>query len=91
MVIVLERVHARHPELSAEDVRKAWEGAVAHAPRTDSRPFECMAVGFDSRGRAIEMLGRMKPNGDWVVWHAFTPPTRKALRELGLGGGRNGR
>lgn len=86
MVFVLSRIRERHPELGECDVREAWENAVVHAPREDSRPFEYMAVGFDGKGRAIEMLGRRTSDGDWVVWHAFTPPTKKALRELGLKG-----
>lgn len=84
MVFVLDRVPERHPELSKEDVEVAWECAAAHMPRIDARPFEYIAVGFDARGRAIEMLGRRNDAGDWIVYHAFTPPTRKALRELGL-------
>lgn len=85
MVHVLDRIHARHPEIDAKDVLTAWENAVAHAPRNDCRPFEYIAVGFDAKGRGIEMIGRRTPNGDWVIWRAFTPPTTKALRELGLG------
>lgn len=84
MIYVLERIHARHPEIDEESVREAWEHAVAYASREDSRPFEYMAVGFDGTGRAIEMIGRRTADGDWVIWHAFTPPTTKALKELGL-------
>ena len=86
MVYVLGRIFERHPDLYERDVRVAWQGAVAHAPRVDSRPFEYLAVGFDARGRAIEMVARRTEEGDWVVWHAFTPPTERALRELGLRG-----
>lgn len=84
MTIVLDRIPERHPELTKEDVRSAWDSAVCHAPRLDGRPLEYMAIGFDPHGRAIEMLGRMNGDGDWIVYHAFTPPTQKALRELGL-------
>lgn len=84
MVIVLDRVSERHPELSKSDVEKAWDSAIAHMPRFDGRPFEYLAVGFDGNGRAIEMVGRRTDSGDWVIFHAFTPPTEKALRELGL-------
>lgn len=86
MIYVLDRIHLRHPELEQEDVRAAWEGAIAYAARSSSRPFEYLVVGFDARGRLLEMVGRRTPDGDWVIWHAFTPPTCKALRELGLRG-----
>ena len=81
MTHVLDRIHGRHPELESDDVRSA-----SHAVRSDSRPFEYIAIGFDATGRSIEMVGRRTSDGDWIIWHAFTPPTRKALRELGLGG-----
>lgn len=84
MVFIMERIHARHPELRAEDVAHAWEHAIVSAARSDARPFEYLAVGCDTRGRPIEMVGRANENGDWVIWHAFTPPTPKARRELGL-------
>lgn len=86
MIYVLDRIHLRHPEIEKADVQMAWEGAVAYAVRSSFRPFEYLAIGFDAHGRALEMVGRRTPDGDWVIWHAFTPPTRKALRELGLGG-----
>lgn len=84
MIHVLERIHERHPEIDSDDVREAWDNAITHAVREDSRPFEYLAAGFDGRGRAIEIVGRRTPEGDWVIWHAFTPPTRRALIELGL-------
>lgn len=86
MIHVLDRIHERHPELESDDVRSAWEGAIAYAVRSDSRPFEYIAIGFDATGRSIETVGRRTSDGDWIIRHAFTPPTRKALRVLGLGG-----
>ena len=83
-MFVLERISKRHPELSAQDIEEAWCNAIAYAPRNDARPFEYLAVGFDAKGRALEMVGRRNADGDWVIWHAFTPPTAKALKELGL-------
>ena len=82
MVHVLGRIHRKHPELEESDVLEAWSGAVLHVPRLDSRPFEYLVVGYDSRGRAIEMVARRPAEGDWVIWHAFTPPSARTLREL---------
>lgn len=84
MVFVANRVPRHHPEISKEDAETAWENAAACIPRSGGRPFEYVAVGFDGKGRAIEIVGRMTGEGDWIVWHAMTPPTKKTLRELGL-------
>lgn len=86
MIVVLDRVTERHPYLSKADVRMAWRYAVVCLPRDNGRPFEYIALGFDVRGRPIEMLGRRIGDDHWAIWHAFTPPTRKALREMGLEG-----
>ena len=44
---------------------------------------------FDQHGRAIEMTGRIKSFGV-LIFHANTPSTTRALKELGLGGGDHG-
>ena len=48
-----------------------------------------VSIGFDQHGRAIEMTGRKKPFGV-LIFHANTPPTTRALKELGLGGDGHG-
>ena len=83
-VIVHPRVHERHPEISEEDVLYAWEGCLKSIPRIDKDPDEYIAVGVDSSGRMIEMVAKRISTGSFVIYHAFTPPTRKMLRELGL-------
>lgn len=40
MIHVLERIHERSPEIDSDDVREAWDNAITHAVREDSRPFE---------------------------------------------------
>ena len=72
------RVHERHPEISDEDVRHAWEAYELRATR--DRADREMRVGFDLRGRALEMVGVLQ-GGDWLVFHAMTPPSKKTLRE----------
>lgn len=47
MIHMLERIHERHPEIDSDDVREAWDNAITHAVREDSRPFEYLAVGFE--------------------------------------------
>lgn len=75
---VLDRVHARHPELTEKDVVTAFRSVMADAERGDGT---WIAVGLDGRGRNVEMVYKMA--GDTaVIYHAFTPPTNKFLKEL---------
>lgn len=75
---VLGRIHDRHPELVEEDVATAFRSVMTDAERSDGA---WMAVGLDGRGRNVEMLYRVHGE-DVVIYHAFTPPTRKFLNEI---------
>lgn len=72
----------RHPDLTEDDVRTAWEEAVVSAPRVEKDPDEYVSTGFDGKGRAIEMVA-VRKGARWLIYHAMTPPTRRVLRELG--------
>lgn len=75
---VLDRVTFRHPELSEEDVVIAVRSVMVDAQRESGA---WMAIGLDGRGRNVELLYRVA--GDvLVVYHAFTPPTKKFRCEL---------
>lgn len=75
---VLDRGTFRHPELSEEDVVIAVRSVMVDAQRESGA---WMAIGLDGRGRNVELLYRVA--GDvLVVYHAFTPPTKKFRREL---------
>lgn len=77
-ILVLDRVHERHPELDEADVVAAFRAVMVDAEREDGA---FMAVGLDGRGRDIEMLYRV--HRDMVViCHAFTPPTKKFMRHI---------
>lgn len=79
MTEVHSRVHERHPELVDGDVRHAWENYEFSAIR--KRAEIEVRLGFDSIGRCLEMIGARQENG-WFVYHAFTPPTKKFIREI---------
>ncbi len=83
-VTVHKRVFERHPELSEDDVLDAWDSCFRSVPRLDRNPDEHIAIGSDSKGRLIEMIAKRTDIGIWIIYHAFTPPTTKALRELGM-------
>lgn len=80
MVIVHPRIVERHPELTENDVREAWENYVRMMMREEE---QAIAVGFDARGRAIEMVAKCS-GGDYLIYHALTPPTGNVMRELGM-------
>lgn len=77
-IFVLDRVHERHPELSEEDVVTAFRSVMTDAERDDGT---WMAVGLDGRGRNVEMLYKTR-GGDVLIYHAFTPPTKKFMRQI---------
>lgn len=83
-IVVHSRVHFRHPELDPEDVLRAWDGAIASMPRLTKNPDEYVCLGFDAKGRLIEMVGVRGETGDWLIYHAATPPSDKTYREFGM-------
>ena len=82
--IVHPRVQERHPEISEQDVLDAWVSCIRAVPRLDQNPNEYIALGCDSKGRLLEMIALRGSGGILSVYHAKTPPTRKALIELGM-------
>ena len=85
LVSVHPRVMLRHPELNEDDVLCAWENAFASLSRISKNPDEYVSLGFDGRGRLLEIVGVRGGEGDWLLYHAMTPPSDKTFREFGLG------
>lgn len=83
MVIVHPRIVECHPELTENDVREAWENYVRMMMREETEEYY-VAVGFDLKGRAVEMVAVETIEGNWYIYHAMTPPSTKVLHELGL-------
>lgn len=77
-IYVLERVHERHSELSDEDVVTAFRSVMAEAERKDGT---WMAIGLDGHGRSVELL-YTSAGTDIAIYHAFTPPTKKFIRQI---------
>ena len=75
--------HALKHGIGADDIAFAWEHFVALQHRGAPKEGEIVAVGFDTRGRFIQMVAVVKPYGTLVI-HAMEPPTLNVLRELGL-------
>lgn len=82
-VIVHPRVRNRHPDVEEADVIAAWTRLLCMTRRTGGYDDNYMAVGFDLRGRLLEMVAVCDCDDTWIVFHAM-PATEKALKELGL-------
>lgn len=83
-ITVHRRVHERHPELADDDVLAAWNNGIASTSRTHKDPIEYVAIGFDGKGRLVETVAVRSSAGDWLVFHAMTPPSDNTFKELGI-------
>jgi hypothetical protein len=83
-VEVHERVFRRHKDLFEEDVLGAWNSRVKCQMRTGPWPPQYVAVGFDGKGRALQMVASYDPLRDAVlIFHAM-PLKGRVRKELGL-------
>ncbi len=81
-VEVHPRVLERHPQLTEEDVRRAWDTAFVEAARVGSPNWpEYLRVGFDDKGREVEMVAAPYKGG-WIIYHANTPLSKRTRDEL---------
>lgn len=83
-LIVHPRVVKRHPELDEEGIKNAWNNALVSTPRIEKDPDQYIALGFDNDGRLLEVVATRLSNGDWLIFHAMTPPSNKTFIELGI-------
>jgi len=67
--------------LDADSLVEAWLNFVRKRPRGE----DCwVAIGFDAKGREIEMVGLVTADGSILIIHGMSPATHKIKRELGL-------
>ena len=81
-VYVDDRVPLRHPEISKKDAADAWINCIKSLPRIDKNPDEYLAIGADENGRLIELVVVRDAEGDWLIFHAVTPPSENAKKEF---------
>ena len=84
ILIVHPRIEQRHPEIAEDDVVAAWNGAIRSTPRLPDKPDEYIALGFDGKGRLLEVVAVRMADAKWVAYHACTPPSDKTFKELGI-------
>lgn len=84
-VYVDDRVVTRHPEQKIEkaDAVATWNNAIKSRPRLEKNPAEYLVIGIDGKGRLMELVAIRNDDGDFLIYHAFTPPQPNAKRELG--------
>lgn len=76
------KIQTHHPEIAQDDVVAAMKGMVRYRQRPEG---EYIAVGFDGRGRFLELVYLYDARLDsFLVYHAMVPPSRKTLVELEL-------
>lgn len=80
--IVHSRAHERHPDISEEDVLTAWRNMLLSAPRDDGTG-SWVSIGMDGNGRLLGIVSVHNSAGQWLIYHAMTPPTKKTMKELG--------
>lgn len=84
-IVVLDRVEERHPNVSKHDAATAWAAPVAWMPDLGSGdPRRYIGIGFDSKGREIEVVAVRKDVDTWIIIHAQTPAKIGIKRKLGL-------
>jgi len=83
-VKVHKRIQELHPEIENEDVLAAWDTCYSSARRSDSAFDDYVVIGSDKKGRLLQLIAVLESDGSWLVYHAFTPPTDRVLKELGL-------
>ncbi|MCL2483226.1 MAG: hypothetical protein FWF43_07410 [Propionibacteriaceae bacterium] len=82
LIRVHPRVAAKRPEITPEDVRVVFTGALRSRPR-DTDPVQWVGVGIDTNGRLLEFIAIEEPSEEWLVFHVM-PATKSVLLELGL-------
>ena len=85
MLVIHPRVFERHPQLTEDDIRTAWENSYYEALRPDSPNFpEYLWIGEDKAGREIGMVGVPIADG-WLIYHANTPLSKRTKDEIARG------
>lgn len=82
-IIVLDRIQECHPHISKKDVVSAFHSVYITVQREDTSGLEIpwIAIGLDARGRDMELYYVQK-NSAIIIYHAFTPVTKKMLNEI---------
>ncbi|MCL2757474.1 MAG: hypothetical protein FWD43_05295 [Coriobacteriia bacterium] len=86
VIDVNPRISKRHPEILETDILSAWKNAFVIVERSGAPLPDAVlvALGSDTKGRLIEMVGSVTRSGTVHIFHAMTPPSKKTLEEVGF-------
>ncbi|MBC2889320.1 hypothetical protein [Gordonibacter massiliensis (ex Traore et al. 2017)] len=79
---IIVHPHSLKHGLTEEDVAYAWNNFARKRPRGDDY---WVALGFDGKGREVELVAAVLADGTLLLIHAKTPATKKFKKELGYG------
>ncbi len=77
-IIILDRIHERHPNISRNDVLTAYNTPLVDARRENG---DWISIGLDDKARDMELIYRQRGR-IIVIFHALTPPTKKFINEI---------
>lgn len=79
------RPHALKHGLSESEICYAWKTIFKSAHRdTGETPDRWIAIGWLPDGRQAQMVAIKDRDGNWEIFHAMSPPTKKVMKELGI-------
>ena len=77
--------HATKHGLARAEIGYAWRNPLRCRQRHGaSDPPYWIAIGSLPNGNLAELVAFLDDGGNWCVFHAMTPPTKKFLKELHL-------
>lgn len=77
---VIVHPHSLKHGLTEAEVAYAWNNFARRRLRGNDY---WVAIGFDYRGREVELVAAILADGSPLVFHAKTPATKKFKKELG--------
>ena len=83
-IVVHHRICERHPDVTEDDVRTAWRNQIERRKREGLHPPQYAAVGFDAKGRLLQIVVVYDPLNDVVFAFHAMKATWSMLNELGL-------
>ena len=75
--------HVYKHGLTDEDIVHAWEHRLRTQFRDAPHEGELLVIGYDRKGRCIELIAAEHENRT-DIYHAIRPPTTSVLEEMGL-------
>lgn len=77
---IIVHPHSLKHGLSEDEVVHAWNNFARRRPRGEDY---LVALGFDSKGREVELVAAVLADGSLLLFHAKVPATKKFKKELG--------